>query len=237
MGNRQLVAIDGEETTFGWFVRLYINWRTSMSKVNFNLSAEVRTDLGKGASRRLRHANKVPAIIYGGDKEPVSITLEHLKLLHNLDHEAFYSHILTIDLNGKKEKAVLKDLQRHPAKPVILHADFLRVSDTEMLKMHVPLHFINEAQAPGVKVGGVLTHNITEVEVQCLPNDLPEYLEVDMAGVELEQIIHLSDINLPKGVELVEMQHGEGHNQAVAAIHKTRVTAAPTDEEGEGESE
>ncbi len=212
-----------------------------MSNVDFTLSAEVRTDMGKGASRRLRHANKVPAIVYGAGKEPVSITLEHHKLMHNLENEAFYSHILTIDVAGKKEKAVLKDLQRHPAKPVVLHADFLRVSETEKLKMNVPLHFINEEEAPGVKAGGVLTHNLTEVEVLCLPGNLPEYLEVDMAGVEMEQIIHLTNINLPEGVELVELTHGEGHDQAIAAIHKTRASkdadAAGAEGEAEGEGE
>ncbi len=209
-----------------------------MSNVDFTLSAEVRTDLGKGASRRLRHANKVPAIIYGAGKEPMSITLEHHKLIHNLENEAFYSHILTIDVDGKSEKAVLKDLQRHPAKLQILHADFLRVSEAEKLKMHVPLHFINEEAAPGVKAGGVLTHNLTEVEIQCLPSKLPEYLEVDMAGVEMEQIIHLTDIKLPEGVELVELTHGEGHDQAIAAIHKTRASKdadAEAAAEGEGE--
>ena len=208
-----------------------------MSNVDFNLSAEVRTDLGKGASRRLRHANKVPAIVYGSGKEPVSITLEHLKLMHHLENEAFYSHILTIDIDGKSEKAVLKDLQRHPAKPVILHADFLRVSDTEKLKMNVPLHFLNEELAPGVKAGGVLTHNVTEVEVQCLPKDLPEYLEVDMAEVEIEQIVHLTEIKLPKGVELTELLHGEGHDQSIAAIHKTRVSLDTDADEAEGEGE
>ncbi len=208
-----------------------------MSNQDFTLSAEVRTDLGKGASRRLRHANKVPAIIYGAGKEPMSITLEHHKLIHNLENEAFYSHILTLDIDGKSEKAVLKDLQRHPAKLQILHADFLRVSEAEKLKMHVPLHFINEEAAPGVKAGGVLTHNITEVEVLCLPGNLPEYLEVDMAGVEMEQIIHLTDIKLPEGVELVELTHGEGHDQAIAAIHKTRASKDTDTEEGAGEGE
>ena len=208
-----------------------------MSNVDFTLSAEVRTDLGKGASRRLRHANKVPAIIYGAGKEPMSITLEHHKLANNLENEAFYSHILTIDVDGSSEKAVLKDLQRHPAKPVILHADFLRVSDTEKLKMNVPLHFLNEESAPGVKAGGVLTHNLTEVEVLCLPKDLPEYLEVDMADVEMEQIVHLTDIKLPAGVELTELLHGEGHDQSVAAIHKTRAALETTDEGGEEAAE
>ncbi len=204
-----------------------------MSNVDFTISAEVRSDLGKGASRRLRHAGKVPAIIYGGNKEPVGITLAHDPLMHSLENEAFYSSILTIDVNGNKEKAVLKDLQRHPAKPVILHADFLRINESEKLKMHVPLHFINEELAPGVKIGGVLTHNVTEVEIQCLPKDLPEYLEVDMAGVEIEQIIHLTDIKLPEGVEIVELSHGEGHDQAVAAIHKTRASMEAGKEGGE----
>jgi len=202
-----------------------------MSNVDFNITAEVRSDMGKGASRRLRHEGKFPAVIYGGDAEPVSITLDHDSMVHNLENEAFYSHILTLDVAGNKQKAVLKDLQRHPAKPLLLHADFMRVSDKEKLKMHVPLHFINEDQSPGAKKGGVVTHNMTEVEVQCLPKDLPEYLEVDLAGVEIEQIVHLTDIKLPAGVELVELLHGEDHNQAVAAIHQTRASK----EAGEGE--
>ena len=131
---------------------------------------------------------------------------------------------------------MLKDLQRHPAKPIIMHADFMRVSEKEKLKMSVPLHFINEEQAPGVKKGGIVTHNITEVEIQCLPKDLPEYLEVDLTGVEIEQILHLTDIKLPAGVELVELLHGEEHNQAVAAIHKTRASKE-AEEAGESESE
>ncbi len=207
-----------------------------MSKVDFNITAEVRSDLGKGASRRLRHEGKVPAVLYGADKEPVSITLDHDDLFHHLENEAFYSHILNIDVAGSKEKAVLKDLQRHPAKPIILHADFMRVSDKEKLKMSVPLHFINEEQAPGVKKGGLVTHNITEVEVQCLPKDLPEFLEVDLAGLDMEQILHLTDIKLPAGVELVELLHGEGHNQPIAAVHKTRASKE-AEEAGEGESE
>lgn len=206
-----------------------------MSNVDFTISAEVRSDLGKGASRRLRHSSKVPAIIYGGDKDPVSITLDHDSLMHSLENEAFYSSILTLDVAGSSEKAVLKDLQRHPAKPVILHADFLRINENEKLKMHVPLHFLNEDSAPGVKIGGVVTHNVTEVEIQCLPANLPEYLEVDMGDVEIEQIVHLTDIKLPEGVELVELLHGEGHDQAVAAIHKTRASMEADEAEEGGE--
>lgn len=205
-----------------------------MSKVDFNITAEVRNDMGKGASRRLRREGKFPAVIYGGPDAPLSLSLDHNAMVHNLENEAFYSHILTLDIDGKKQKAVLKDLQRHPAKPVLLHADFMRVSDKEKIKMHVPLHFINEDQAPGLKVGGVVTHNMTEVEILCLPKDLPEYLEVDLAGVEMEQILHLTDIKLPAGVELLELLHGEGHDQAIAAIHKTRASK-DADEESDAE--
>jgi large subunit ribosomal protein L25 len=204
-----------------------------MSNVDFNITAEVRNDMGKGASRRLRREGKFPAVIYGGADAPQSLSLDHNAMVHNLENEAFYSHILTLEIDGKKQKAVLKDLQRHPAKPVLLHADFMRVSDKEKIKMHVPLHFINEDQAPGLKVGGVVTHNMTEVEVQCLPKDLPEYLEVDLAGVEMEQILHLTNIKLPAGVELVELLHGESHDQAIAAIHKTRASK-DADETAEG---
>ena len=208
-----------------------------MSKVDFNITAEVRSDLGKGASRRLRHEGKVPAVIYGGESDPVSLTLDHDNLFHHLENEAFYSHILNIDVAGSKEKAVLKDLQRHPSKPIIMHADFMRVSEKEKLKMSVPLHFINEEQSPGVKKGGLVTHNITEVEVQCLPKDLPEFLEVDLSGLDMEQILHLTDITLPAGVELIELLHGVDHNQPIAAIHKTRASkeAEEGEEAGEGE--
>jgi large subunit ribosomal protein L25 len=206
-----------------------------MSNVDFNVTAEVRTDKGKGASRRLRREGKLPAIIYGADKEPMDISLNHNEMMHHLEHEAFYSHILTLDVAGKPEKAVLKDLQRHPAKAQLLHADFLRVSETEKLKMQVPLHFTATDTAPGVKAGGALTHNMTEVEISCLPKDLPEYLEVDCSALEMEGILHLSDITLPAGVELVALAQGTDHDLPVAAIHKTRasVEAESAGEEGE----
>jgi large subunit ribosomal protein L25 len=206
-----------------------------MSKTDFTIAAEVRSDMGKGASRRLRREGKFPAVLYGAESDPVSLTLDHDDMVHNLENEAFYSHILTLDIDGNKEKAVLKDLQRHPAKPLLLHADFMRVSEKEKLKMHVPLHFINEEESPGAKKGGVVTHNMTEVEIQCLPKDLPEYLEVDLAGVEIEQIVHLTDIKLPAGVELVELLHGDDHDQAVAAIHKTRASKEADEGEEGGE--
>ncbi len=204
--------------------------------VDFSITAESRSDMGKGASRRLRRENRVPAVIYGAGKDTASITIDHNSLFHHLEHEAFYSHILNITVDGKTEKAVLKDLQRHPCKPVIMHADFLRVSDKEKLRMNVPLHFIGGEDAPGVRIdGGIITHNIADVEISCLPGDLPEYLEVDLSALELDHSLHLSDITLPKGVEIMALTHGADHDLPVAAIHKARVIIddIPEDEESE----
>jgi large subunit ribosomal protein L25 len=203
---------------------------------DFVLNAEPRDDMGKGASRRLRRSGKVPAIMYGAGKEPTSISLLHNEIAHSLENEAFYSHILTVNLGGKEESAILKDLQRHPGKPVIMHVDLQRVSAKEKIRVHVPLHFINEEEAPGVREGGLVTHNLTEVDVQCLPKDLPEYLEVDLSSLELDGIMHMSDIILPAGVEIVELSHGEGHDQAIASIHMPRAAKEAT-EEAEGEAE
>jgi len=190
--------------------------------ISFNIEAELRTDLGKGASRRLRHMEKFPAVVYGTGKDPVSITLDHKKFLHSLENEAFYSHILTLSIGGKDEQVILKDLQRHPARIAIMHADFLRVSATEKLHLRVPLHFINAEECPGAKEGGLVTHSISEIEVVCLPKDLPEYLEVDLSSLELDHSVHMSDIIVPAGVELVELSHGEAHDQPVASVHMPR---------------
>ena len=202
---------------------------------DFSLDAQARSDKGKGASRRLRRTGKVPAVMYGASKEPTSISLKHNELVHQLENEAFFSHILTVKLNGKDESAILKDLQRHPGKPVILHVDLQRVSATEKIRVNVPLHFINEATAPGVREGGLVTHSITEAEVACLPKDLPEYIEVDLGNLELNAIFHLTEIVLPSGVELVELSHGEGHDQPVASIHMPRAAKEETTEEAEFE--
>ncbi len=203
--------------------------------VSFVIEAELRTDMGKGASRRLRHEDKFPAIVYGGDKEPVALTLDHKKMLHNLENEAFYSHILTLKVGGDEEQVILKDLQRHPAKPRIMHADFMRVSASEKLHLHVPLHFINEDKCPGAKAGGLVTHAFTEVEVACLPQDLPEFLEVDLSKLELDHSLHMSDITLPAGVEIVELSHGEGHDQAIATVHMPRGAKEDAAEDAEEE--
>jgi large subunit ribosomal protein L25 len=205
--------------------------------VTFELDAEVRTDVGKGASRRLRHANKIPAVIYGGDKDPVSLTMDHDKLFHALENEAFYSHILTINVDGKGEKAILRDLQRHPSKPTVMHADFQRVSATEKIHMNVPLHFENEDTAVGVKEqGGLISHNATEVEVLCLAQNLPEYITVDVAGLEVGHSLHLSDLVMPEGVELVQLALGEGHDQPVVSIHMPRGGGAVEEEAAEAEA-
>ena len=191
--------------------------------VEFALNAEVRSDLGKGASRRLRrNESLVPAVIYGGEKPAQSISLLAKDLAKLLENEAAFSHVLTLNVAGANESVVIKALQRHPAKGFVLHADFQRVVAGQKLTAHVPLHFINEATAVGVKQqGGEVSHTITEVEVSCQPQDLPEFIEVDLAKVEVGQIVHLSDIKLPKGVELVALAHG--NDLAVANIHASRV--------------
>jgi len=189
----------------------------------FTLNAELRSDLGKGASRRLRrNVAMVPAVVYGGDKAPVSVSLLAKELAKLLENEAAFSHVLTLDVAGAKENVLIKALQRHPAKGFVLHADFQRVIAGQKLTAHVPLHFLNEATAVGVKQqGGEISHTLAEVEVTCLPKDLPEFIEVDLAKVELGQTVHLSDLKLAAGVELVALIHG--NDLAVANIHASRV--------------
>ncbi len=202
----------------------------------FLIEAFPRGDQGRGASRRLRREErKIPAIIYGGKKEAVSISIWHNELKKALENEAFFSHVLTIELEGKKESVILKDLQRHPYKPLLTHADFLRVDKDHEIHVNVPLHFLNEESAPAIKLqGGVANHQINEVEVICLPQNLPEFLEVDMAEVEMDQVVHLSDLKLPKGVRVAALLQGEDHDLPVVAIHKPR-GAKVDDEAEEGE--
>ena len=212
----------------------------------FEINAELREDMGKGASRRLRRlADQVPAIIYGGKKDPQPLTLIRKDLEKALENEAFYSHVLTINVGKGKEKAILKDLQRHPARDSVMHADFLRVDDKTMVKVHVPIHFLNEDNCHGVKVeGGMIQHQATDVEVQCLPGDIPEYLEVDMLNVETGQIVHLSEITLPEGVTSMALALGEDHDLAIASVNAPKgiadddEEAAPAEDAGEeGEEE
>ncbi len=202
---------------------------------DFVIEAFPRDDQGRGASRRLRREErKIPAIIYGGNKEATAISIWHNELKKALENEAFFSHVLTVELDGKKESVILKDLQRHPYKPILTHADFLRVDKDHEIHVNVPLHFINEESAPAIKLhGGVANHQINEVEVICLPQNLPEFIEVDMATVEMDQVVHLSDLKLPKDVKVAALLQGEDHDLPVVAIHKPR--GAKADEADEGE--
>lgn len=206
-----------------------------MSEAIFNLDASVRTDLGKGASRRLRREEKLPGIIYGGEEAPVSITLDHNKVNNAADFEAFYSHVLTLNVDGKATEVLVKDMQRHPYKPKIMHIDFQRVVAGQDVHTNVPLHFVNEEKSAAVKAGGIAEHHVTEIEVTCLPKDLPEFIEVDMAAVEMGQTLHLSDLTLPAGVASVELaKDDETHDLAVVTV-KPAPKAADT-EEGDEEA-
>ena len=211
---------------------------------DFVLNAELRTDLGKGASRRLRHTGKVPAVMYGAGEDPVSLTLQHNELAHQIENEAFFSHILKVKVDGKDQQAIVKDLQRHPSRPIIMHMDLQRISAREKLKTNVPLHFVGEETAPGVKAGGLVSHELTEVAVECLPKDLPEYIEVDISALDIGDSIHLSEVSVPDGVTLTELARGEGHDLSVVSIHVRRaVEEEPTEapaaegEAAEGEAE
>ena len=186
----------------------------------FELNAEVRTDLGKGASRRLRHFDgRVPAIIYGGDKPPQPLSFIRKDLEKALENEAFFSHVLIVNVGKDKEKAILKDLQRHPAKNRVTHVDFMRIDDNVAIKVHVPIHFLNESTCHGVKMqGGMIQHQATDIEVQCLPANIPSFIEVDMLNAETGQIIHLSDVILPAGVTSVALALGEDHDLAIASV-------------------
>ena len=192
----------------------------------FEVNAEVREDMGKGASRRLRRlADQVPAIIYGGGKGPQPLALVRKDLEKALENEAFYSQVLTVNVGKSKEKAILKDLQRHPAKNRVLHADFLRIDENVAIKVNGPIHFLNEDSCKGVKIGGgMIQHQTTDIEIQCLPGNIPTYIEVDMLDIDVGEIVHLSDITLPEGVTSVALALGEDHDLAVASVSAPRGT-------------
>lgn len=204
-------------------------------KTTFELVVERREARGKGASRRLRRLdNKVPGIMYGAGEEPVAISVAQKDLMKSLENEAFYSNILNIKLGDMEQKAILRDLHRHPYKPRILHFDLLRVSAKEKLSMQVPLHFMGEEIAPGVKQSsGLVSRLMTSVEVSCLPKDLPEYIEVDVSNLELDKSLHLSDLKLPQGVEFATpVQAGAERDLPVVSIHLPRSALAAEEETG-----
>jgi large subunit ribosomal protein L25 len=199
------------------------------------IKATGRSDKGKGASRRLRHAAAIPAIVYGGNAEPAQIQLDHEKVWVASQNEWFYSSILSLDIDGKVESVLLRDMQRHPFKQQIMHLDFQRVNANEMLRAAVQLHFLNQDTSPaGKSAEVVITHELTEVTVSCLPKDLPEFLEVDLADLKQGDIVHLSDIKLPEGVEIPELKLGKEHDVAIVIAKLGRTgedEAAPAAEE------
>ena len=198
-----------------------------------NIQATSRNVEGKGASRRLRHAASIPAIVYGGKSAPQPIQLDHEKIWLAQQHEWFYSSILNLDIDGKTEQVLLRDMQRHPFKQIIMHLDFQRVDANQALRASVPLHFMNQDTSPAGKTAGVLVlHELNEVEVSCLPKDLPEFIEIDLSKLALGDIIHLSELKLPKGVEIPALKLGKEHDVAVVIAKHARVeaeeeTAAP----------
>ena len=205
-------------------------------KEDFDLVAELRTDQGKGASRRLRHQGKVPAIIYGAGREPRALQFDHSKVLRELENESFYSSILNIRVDDKNQAAIVKDIHRHPSKPIIMHMDFQRIVDDEKIRMNVPIHYVNEELAIGVKQeGGSVSRLVTDVEVSCLPRDLPEYFEVDISGLHLNDMLHLSDIKLPEGVEIPELAQGPEHDYPIVSIQFIREEIIEDEVEEAGE--
>jgi len=213
----------------------------------YELNAEVREEAGRGASRHLRRENRIPAIIYGAEKPAENISLNHFEMSKALENDGIYSHILTLHIKGEKQQAVLKAIQRHPYKPKIVHIDFLRINPKEKIIMHVPVHFKGEQEAPGIKDGGVFMHLMNSVEVRCLPGNLPESVEIDVSGFNIDDTISLSELKLPKDVELMAFAHGgekEEHDALVVKLHIPRieveeepVVAAVEGEEGAAPAE
>jgi len=196
------------------------------------VNAVSRSVQGTGASRRLRRTGKVPAIVYGANQQAQVIELDHKAIMLQLRQEAFHASILEMNVDGTKQNVLLRDVQMHPWKHEVLHVDFQRVDAKQKIHMRVPLHFINEEIAPGVKVGGgVVNHVMTEVEVSCLPADLPEFIEVDLAALELGDSVHLSELKLPGGVESVQLTRGD--DSVVASVQVPRVVVEPEAEAAE----
>ena len=205
---------------------------------DFDLIAEIREDQGKGASRRLRREGKVPAIIYGAGRPPRQLAFDHNRVIQQLENESFYSSILSIKVGEKSQAAIVKDIQRHPAKQQVMHMDFQRIVADEKIKMNVPIHYINAEISPGVKIGGgSVSQLVNDVEVSCLPKDLPEYFEVDIAELDLNQMLHLSDIKLPDGVEIPELAQGPEHDHAIVSIQVIKAAPEPSEEELEAAEE
>ena len=206
----------------------------------FNLIAEMRDDQGKGASRRLRRQGMVPAVIYGAGRDPRNLMFDHNKVLRQLEDPSFYSSILNVKVGEKSRAAIVKDIQRHPSKKQIIHIDLQRIVEDEQIKMQIPIHYLGEEDAVGVKIGGgTVTKIMTELEISCLPKDLPEFLEVDISELELDQMLNVSDISLPKGVEISDIIKEQ--DQAIVSIQEIKEIIEEEiedeDSESDGESE
>ena len=201
-----------------------------MSAEEFELNCTVRTDLGKGASRRLRRLNDdIPAVLYGGSEDPISLTIAHKDIAKATENEAFFSHIITLNVGKKKQKAVIKALQRHPAKAILMHADFQRVSDDQKITVNVPIHFLNEDKCAGVKTGGgSIIKTLNEIEIDCFPKDLPEFINVDMILLEIGEAVHLADITLPEGVTSIALAAGNDLSVATVQAPRAEVEEAAT---------
>ena len=196
------------------------------------IKAQSRKDEGKGASRRLRHANFVPAVVYGAGQPPESIQIVHNTILLAAKHEWFFSSVLDLNVDGKVQKVLVRDWQKHPYKQLMMHMDFLRVNENEAVRVSVPLHFLNQDQSPAGKTSGVVvSHNLTEVEISCLPKDLPEFIEVDLVALKPGDIVHLSELKLPANVEIVALHLGESHDIAVVTANAVQeeVDEVPAD--------
>lgn len=204
-----------------------------MSVETFKVTATSRSDAGKGASRRLRRQGHVPGIVYGGDQPPQAISVSNNEMMKHLEHEAFYSHVLELDVDGVAQSVILKALQRHVYRAgILLHVDFQRVVADQALHVHVPLHFVGDERSVGAKRGGVISHLLNEVEVICLPKDLPEFIEVDVSGLDIGESLHLSDLTLPEAVRLASLSHGESGDLAVVTVVPPKVEPTETPEAG-----
>lgn len=203
--------------------------------VSFKFNAKARAHTGKGANRRLRAEGLIPAVIYGGKHEPQNISINRNQLASEIKNEALFSHIITLDVDGKEQQAIIKDMLRHPYKPEVLHLDFLRVSATDPITVNIPIHFIGEDVAPGVKQeGGIISHVLNEIEISCLPNKLPEFIEVDVSNLKLNESLHLSDLKLAKDITIVAL--AKDHNETIVTIHAPAAEKAEEEAAAPGET-
>jgi large subunit ribosomal protein L25 len=202
--------------------------------VRFDIQCEAREARGRSENRRLRRLGKVPAVIYGGGKDASAVTLDHNLLERHMKHPAFYTSVLTVKLDSETHAVIVKDVQRHPARPEVMHLDFQRIVEDEELTLHVPIHFLGEEVAKGVKEqGGVIEHLATDLEISCLPKHLPEFIEVDVTQLEMNDVLHLSDLKLPEGVKLVALEHDQ--DRAVVTVSQPRREEVEAEGEGDGE--